>query len=162
MKLIDEKGKLFGIINILDLFVLVILVALIGFGAQKVLKVNPGASVTTQKAVMKYLVQEVRDVTVNAIIEDDIVKDFDKNSVYGKVIKKEVSPAKRLVQAADGKILESTVPNRYDVMIYIEGEAVVSKTGVTMGNQEVRVGWNPAIKGKTYTTKGVIYDIILQ
>lgn len=161
MKIIDEKGRLFGIINIVDLFVLAILIILLGFGAYKVFKINPTVSVNTQKIVMKYLIQDVRDVTVNAIVDGDIVKDFDKNSVYGKVLKKEVTQSVRLVTTDDGRVVEAPVPGKYDIMVYIEGEGVVSKTGITMGNQEIRIGWNPAIKGRTYTTRGVIYEILL-
>lgn len=94
MKIIDKRGRLFGLINIIDLFISIMLIVLIGFGAYKVLKVNPTVAVNTQKVTMVYFIQEVRDVTFNAIEEGEIAKDYDKNTVYGKIVKKEAFPAK--------------------------------------------------------------------
>jgi len=161
MKIIDNRGRLFGLINIIDLFITIILIALIGFGAYKVLKVNPTVAVDTEKITMVYMFQEVRDVTYNAIEEGEIAKDYDKNSVYGKIVKKEAMPATRLVNTDDGRVVEAPIPGRYDVKIYIEGDAVISNTGVYMGNQEVRIG-SPlgGIKGKKFAVKGFVYDII--
>ena len=161
MKIIDDKGRLFGIINIIDLFISVLLIVLIGFGTYKVFRVNPTVAVNTQKVTMVYFIQEVRDVTYNAIEEGEIAKDYDKNSVYGKIIKKEALPAKKMAETADGRFVEAEIPNRFDVKIYIEGDAVISKTGVYMGGQEVRIGYTAAIKGKRFGTRGFIYDIII-
>ncbi|WP_373000267.1 DUF4330 domain-containing protein, partial [Lutispora sp.] len=149
MKIIDKRGRLFGLVNIIDLFITVILIALIGFGAYKIFKVNPTVAVDTEKITMVYMFQEVRDVTYNAIEEGEIAKDYDKNSVYGKIVKKEAVPATRLVNTDDGRVVEAEVPERFDVKIYIEGNAVISNTGVYMGNQEIRIG-SPlgGIKGK--------------
>ena len=161
MKIIDDKGKLFGLINIIDLFISIMLILLIGFGAFKVLRVNPTVAVNTEKVTMVYFIQEVRDVTLNAIEEGEIAKDYDKNTVYGKIVKKEAFPAKKMVETADGKVVEAEVPNRYDVKVYIEGDAVVSKTGIYMGSQELRIGYTAAIKGKKFGTRGFIYDVII-
>ncbi|NLN47578.1 MAG: DUF4330 domain-containing protein [Clostridiales bacterium] len=161
MKIIDDKGRLFGIINIIDLFISILLIVLIGFGAYKIFRVNPTVAVNTQKVTMVYFIQEVRDVTYNAIEEGEIAKDYDKNSVYGKIIKKEALPAKKMAETADGRFVEAEIPNRFDVKIYIEGDAVISKTGVYMGGQEVRVGYTAAIKGKRFGTRGFVYDIII-
>lgn len=161
MKIIDEKGKLFGIINIIDLFISIMLIVLIGFGAYKVFRVNPTVAVNTQKVTMVYFIQEVRDVTFNAIEEGEIAKDYDKNTVYGKIVKKEALPAKKMVSTADGRVIEAEIPNRYDVKVYIEGDAVISKTGIYMGGQEVRVGYNAAIKGRKFGTRGFVFDVII-
>lgn len=161
MKIIDKRGRLFGLINIIDLFISIMLIVLIGFGAYKVLKVNPTVAVNTQKVTMVYFIQEVRDVTFNAIEEGEIAKDYDKNTVYGKIVKKEAFPAKKMVETSDGRVVEAEIPGKYDVKIYIEGDAVVSKTGIYMGNQEVRVGYNAAVKGRKFGVRGFIYDLIL-
>lgn len=161
MRIIDKRGRLFGWINIIDLFISIVLIVLIGFGAYKVLKVNPTVAVNTEKVTMVYFIQEVRDVTYNAIEEGEIAKDYDKNTVYGKVVKKEALPAKKMINTADGRMVEAEIPDRFDVKIYIEGDAVVSKTGVYMGNQEVRVGYNVAIKGRKFGVRGFVYDLIM-
>ena len=127
----------------------------------KVLKVNPTVAVKTKKVTIVYFIQEVRDVTFNAIEEGEIVKDYDRNTIYGKVLKKEAFPAKKMVETADGQVIEAEVPNRYDVKVYIEGEAIVSNTGVYMSNEELRVGFAASIKGRKFGTKGYIYDILL-
>lgn len=161
MKIIDEKGRLFGFINIIDLFISIMLVVLIGFGAYKVFRVNPTVAVNTQKVTMVYFIQEVRDVTYDAIEVGEIAKDYDKNTVYGKIVKKEALPAKKMAETSDGRFVEAEVPNRYDVKIYIEGDAVVSRTGIYMGGQEVRVGYITSVKGKRFGTRGFVYDVII-
>ncbi len=161
MKIIDEKGKLFGLINIIDLFISIILIALVGFGAYKVFRVNPTVVVNTEKITMVYFIQEVRDVTYNAIEVGEIAKDYDKNTVYGKIVKKEALPAKKMAETADGRFVEAEIPDRFDVKVYIEGDAVISKSGVYMGTQEIRIGFTTSIKGRKFATRGFIYDIII-
>jgi len=161
MKIIDEKGRLFGFINIIDLFISIMLIVLVGFGAYKVFRVNPTVVVNTQKVTMVYFIQEVRDVTYNAIEVGEIAKDYDKNTVYGKIVKKEALPARKMAETADGRFVEAEIPNRYDVKIYIEGDAVVSRTGIYMGGQEVRVGYITSVKGKKFGTRGFVYDVII-
>ncbi len=49
MRIVNEKGKLFGIINIIDLAVILI-IALLIVGGTKRMKKNPGIAAETKKS----------------------------------------------------------------------------------------------------------------
>lgn len=159
MRIIDEKGKLFGLINVIDLFVLVIIVALVGFGAYKMVNVNPTVAVNNKQAVMRFEITEVRDYTYNVIQVGETVKDYDKNIVYGKVVKVEKTPAKRYVTTADGRVVVATVPDKLDVSIYVQGTATSNNNIILMGNNEIFVGASLALKGQKFTVRGTVLEV---
>lgn len=159
MKLIDEKGKLFSIINIIDLFVLILIVSLVIFGFQKVTVKNDNISVNTKKVSMKVWVSTVREETINVIQENELVRDSDKNLVLGKMIKKEVVPATRQITTDDGKIIVTEIPDRYDVSMYIEGDAIVSPNSIILANNDIRVGTNLKIKGLKFAVAGTVFEV---
>ena len=159
MKLIDEKGRLFGLINVIDLFVLTMIVCLIGFGGYKMLRVNPRIATENKDAVIKLLITDVRDVTVNAIAEGETTRDFDKNTLLGTIVKKEVKNTTKQVTTSDGRIVEAEVPGKFDVMFHIEGKATISNNTILMGNQDIRVGKQLGIKGLKYAVRGTVMDI---
>ncbi len=166
MKIVDEKGKLFGLINIVDLMVVIVLLVVVVFGAYKLMGFNNTGKlaeigITTHKATITFEVREVRDFTINSVVIGEALKDYSKNADYGTITKVDVKPATRLLETDDGRIVEAEVPGKYNMVIYAEGIANVSHTSILMAERDVRIGYEFDIKGKKFKTKGTIIGIEL-
>ena len=96
MKIINEKGKLFGIINIIDLGVILIIALLIGGGAKR-MKKNPGITAETKKALITIEVSDVRTPTVDGIVIGDPLYHYDKGEKIGDIVDKKVENYKSLL-----------------------------------------------------------------
>jgi hypothetical protein len=166
MKLVDEKGRLFGLINIIDLVVLVVILALVGFGAYKTIGFDNNGTPTeigtaTHKATIVFEVREVRDFTINSVSIGEVLKDYSKNTDYGTITNVEVKPAIRLIETEDGKIVEAVVPGKSTMLLFVDGFANVSQTSILMAGRDVRIGYDFDIKGLKFKTRGTIIDIDL-
>ena len=142
---IDDKGKLFGKISIVDLFViLVIVVAIVGsviaFG-----KVKGGEVLTENKAILsqdstldklevRLRLKEVRSMTKDAIHIGDGVYTKDTGKYLGEVIGVETEPAKRIITGNDGRAAEIEVPERMDVIMILEVAGKRTDDGYFTGN----------------------------
>ena len=101
MSLIDNKGRIFGLINIIDLLVIVLIVAVVGRFTLKSRQKSAGAVTTNIEVVVH--VKEVRDATADIVKVGDIVKETKSNVVLGKVVDVKVNPSETLVETADGR-----------------------------------------------------------
>lgn len=158
MKLIDDKGKIFGFINIIDLLIILLVVAVVGRFALKHQAQQP-SGVQTQKIEAVLLVKDVRDATVNAIKEGDVVRETKSNVVLGKITKVEVKPADTLVNTADGKVVNYPNPILKDVYITIEGTGSAGENAIVLGNSEIRIGTSLAVKTNIYAVVTTVMGI---
>jgi hypothetical protein len=157
MKLIDNKGKIFGLINIIDLLVILLIVAIVARFALKSGS-NP-ITVETKDIQVVLHVNEVRDATANVIKEGDIVRETKTNLVLGKVTKVAVRPAETLVETADGRVVNYPNPVLKDVDITITGTGTAGENAVVVGNSEVRIGTILTIKTNIYSVITTVMEI---
>lgn len=159
MAIIDEKGRLFGRLNVIDLAGILVVLLVAAWAAYKFLVVNPRYAVTTRPYLLQVLVEEVREYTLQELKEGLVVKEGDSNQIFGKIISRQVRPARRYVETADGRVTLAEVPDKFDVILTLECEAQVSPGAVTIGGQEVRVGFNPALKGQRFLIRGTVIEM---
>ncbi len=156
MKLIDEKGRLFGLVNVLDLlFVLILAVAIVG-GAKR-LKGTRVVNDTSRRASVEFLVKEVRQVTVDNIKVGDEVYHYDKGTYFGKITKTWVEPYTEKVESGDGAWVMAQVPERYNVHIIIEGDMQESDQAYTFGGEQLKIGNEYRLKTKTSAFFGTCF-----
>lgn len=157
MSFIDKKGRLFGLINIIDLLVIILVVAVVARFAM-----NPQKSSLThedKKIQVVLLVKDVRDATANVIKEGDVVRETKTNSLLGKVTKVEVKPAETLVTTADGRVLNVPNPVLKDVYVTVEGSATVGENAIVLGGTEVRIGTALQMKTNIYAVVATVMEI---
>lgn len=137
-KLIDEHGRLWGKISILDIFVIILAVLLLSG-----LYVKYGVMNTTSKAAgttaIAYTVKisGIREFSASALKEGDLLYDKNNSGGYavGTITGIEKTDAKKLSETADGKLVLGNYPGYYDVVLTItangtrtEGRYLVNKT----------------------------------
>jgi hypothetical protein len=140
MKIINEKGKLFGIINIIDLAVIVIILLLVGAVGYKFL----GSKIKTQNVATKDVTFVVKlslkpPYYLDALKEGDklVSGTYETNAYIEKITSK---PGEMTITTAGGEIIYAKHPTLYDFYVKIRMKASVNTTVLKLGVQEIRVG----------------------
>lgn len=160
MKIVNEKGKLFGIINIVDLLVLlavIVAVAAIGtqvFGSKVQDAISPQVDCIAEVTVIGTPPRIVKEVErqnlkgqrlvagneyLSATIEDVMIEDY-------------------VVQAvtADGTIVDARDPSKKDVTFRIKTRVSQGTPSPKIGSQELRAGKTFIVKTQTFECSGTI------
>jgi len=162
LKLIDDKGKVFGLINIIDLVVLVFVVALVLGGAYRIYGPQQNGDVFQQEGdvvLIKGRVFDVSQYTADVVQKGDTLIDTAAQMPFGEVVSVETVPHRRLVDTAEGKVVLSEVPERYDVILSIKGVARVSEHAIRMASHDVRVGSRIVLGAKDYMVATTILQV---
>lgn len=158
---IDQKGKLFGKISIIDLLViLMILVGIFGsFAAYQ--KVKSGKVLTENKALLNQentldmlevtmRLNEVRSMTRDSVHVGDDVYAKDTNKFLGEISEITTESAKRVITGFDGKAVEAEVPERMDVILKVMVPGKRTDGGYFTGNN-IHLVYDSAFEIKTPT-----------
>jgi hypothetical protein len=136
MSVIDEKGRLFGKVNLLDLIIVVVVVAVVARVGYKWYQgrtvVTTGEAKTVQMTVK---LPAVTDSTLKALHEGDEVFDSKSNALLGKIIA--VRSESAWVTGATQEYKSQVI---FDAYVTIEGPGRTSPNGVTMDGLEAFIG----------------------
>jgi hypothetical protein len=156
VKFVDDRGRLFGIINIVDMLVLLAVLLVLG-GAYY--KTRGGAAAGAENTVRFTVLAPIQRPEVAAAIKvgDRIVS----GSSYTGVVIKELKtrPSELVATAADGRRVLTTDPYYLDVIATMEAKTSVSGATINMGGQEIRAGKDYFVKSLTYEVKGTITEV---
>ncbi|KGG80517.1 hypothetical protein Y919_05630 [Caloranaerobacter azorensis H53214] len=159
MKIIDNKGRIFGLINIIDLTVLLIFVLLIVGGGYKLSKSKPNVVAEGQKVLVKLEISNVRKPTVDGIEEGAILYHYDRGQVFGKIVEKKVKNFKEAVTTSDGKIVMADVPGKYVIDLTVEADAVITDQVIIVGGEHTRIGTQFRLKNKNVAVFATVLGI---
>jgi hypothetical protein len=126
-KIIDENGRLFGKISLLDIAVLLIVALLLVAAFVKFNVMEPTA--TTVKTVpVRYelTVRGIRDANAELYTEGTQVWTADTGTYIGKVVSKTVSPAKQETQLTNGRYVLGSVEGRVDMTLTLEADCTIT------------------------------------
>ncbi len=163
MKIINEKGKLFGIINVVDLLVLVAAIAVVA-GVGYKLFASQIHEVTAQQVDMTVTVR-VRGAT------PFLVEEIERNSQVGKQIVSgnsftsatitdmTMEPYSQQVTTADGRIVVATDPQKMDLIFTIQTTIPKGTAAPAIGTQEIRAGRTMIVKTNDFESTGNIDSV---
>lgn len=151
MKIIDKKGRLFGLINIVDLLVIILILALALVGVKRFGSKGAVGEVTTKKGVITAEIKDVRDVTANNVKVGDPIYDYDKGTYLGKIATAEVEPYKDKTEY-QGKFYNAEVPGKYRVIMTIDADIKDTQDFYQVGTEQIRIGAEMRIKNKNITS----------
>ena len=124
-RIIDENGRLFGVISVVDVLVIVLALALIGAVYAK-FHVLEKTSSTTPTTTVTYQVKvtTVRAAAIETIREGDAV--YSNTGVeLGTITGIQTEPARRSTPLSDGTLVLAPIENRVDMYITVETPAVL-------------------------------------
>lgn len=148
MKFIDEKGRIFGKINIFDLIVLLALVIAVGAIGYKVIKDRREASgkVPVKTYIVTVKASAMPDTFSEALLKDPRLYYDNERFVNAKVVDVREEPAVIMVQTADGRLVEAISPDLKDVYIDIEVVDSQEPPDIRIGRYAVAVGGKVTVK----------------
>ena len=162
MKIVNEKGKLFGVINVLDLCVLMALLLVVGgvawqlFGSKVVSAAAPTSKMTVTMRVRGAHPRQLAEVEKNVPAQLVSGNDYIPNASLTKV-----SSEPYVVQnpTADGSIVESADPTRIDIIFTIEATVQAGGPIIKLGSQEIRAGRDYTVKTKYIEQSAIIETV---
>ena len=158
MKIIDKKGRLFGLINIVDLLIIVLLLALVAVGEKRFGNKAAVGEATTKKGVITAEIKDVRDVTAKNVKVGDPIYNYDKGTLIGKILTAEVEPYKDKTEY-QGKFFNAEVPDKYRVIVTLDADVKETQDFYQVGTEQIRIGAEMRIKNKSITSFMTILGI---
>lgn len=154
----DKRGRLFGI-NIVDLVAVLLLIAVVMFVVYKTGVVNPNIAPATTPYRLTLLIEGVRQETLNELKVGLDARAFDAAVPLGKISVVDVTPALEEVPTADGRVVEAEIPNRFDVRVGVDTQAIVTDKSIRIANSDLTIGLTYTIVGQRYLIKGVVIGL---
>ncbi len=149
MKIIDEKGKLFGIVNIIDLCI-VLFVAVVAAVVVMFFSANQTIDQqSTQKRITIEVTAIEKDIC-DAMLKDKKIFDKVQNKALGTLVDVKIEPSVEYNLSKDtGDYIQSEVPNRFDAQLVID----------VSPDEELYVGKRMSVSTKDFTAAGYIIEL---
>ncbi len=161
-KIVNEKGKLFGIINLVDLIVLLIILAVAAAVLWKLFG-NTVTSAMSGKTEFTYVVKcaEV-DATLKEVLEEQELPQRIMSSgsyVNGSLTKIEFTPHMVTVIQQDGTAVSYEDEGTVDVYFTCTASVDARTLTFPVGSQEVRVGKEHIVKTRYIELEGFVLSV---
>ncbi len=134
MRILDEKGRLFGKLSVLDLIIVIIVLGMVlaflykrsSGDVQQLVNADDTFYVTIAGT-------KLREFSVNAIAEGDIMYRQHDREPLGKVVKLTTEPATDYMLKTDGTALAAPMEGRFTAYVTVECVGSVTDTGYYVG-----------------------------
>ncbi len=173
MKILDSQGRLFGKISVIDLgAALVILLVIIGIfffpgTSGSVAQVTKTQPVEVDVIVRGLSVAKPEDL-IQQFSEEKTTKLVIRNQPYDDPVEiKSVEELDRLVivPQPDGSVKALPDPRQQedalnvDLLMTLGGKAQITKTGVVLGPNKIKIGTPVELEGKNYNFNASVIDV---
>lgn len=152
MRFIDENGRLFGKISVVDVVVLLLVAAMAGsiFYVKKSQNMTNG--VAEEPITYQVTVSGAQDYIQDSIQVGDALfdKEFASGGALGTITEIQELPGTLQAEFNDGTIAQAEVEGAVNLLLTVEGKGLVSDTGSYSINRIYDLGVNSA---RTYYTK---------
>ena len=166
MKLIDEKGRIFSKVNIVDLIVILVIVAVIAAAAVKITTGRTTDSVAgneSDQSEQQYCYATIiarlqpEEVGTNLKVGDHLVA----NGGYtdAEIVDVQMKPADYVGVNAEGQTVKSEHPMWKDITVVAKQKLDPSDVTLKLGGQEIRVGYDFILKTQMVETKATVRNI---
>lgn len=161
MKLINN-GKLFGKINIFDVVICLLVIALVVAGFAKFKIFNKAVDATSSgKVTYTFLIDDVRDYTANAFVSGDVLFDTNTDINIGTITNVELKDAKVMKAIATGKTVFAENPYKKDVILTVESPGSMTKDAYFANKSvELKVGSEKKVETRYVMVTGKIGSIV--
>lgn len=160
MAILNNKGQLFGKINIIDLIIILVIVAVIGGGIYKFSTLDNIFSSDNLKEVSLVLeVPEVNEGLIASIEKGDVLYDSVRGSEFGTVTSKGFVPHKELVTDIKGIAEYKEIPELYDVELQIKSLGNITNNGTIIGSTPIYIGSSIRLRSSLYVFTSDVLNI---
>ncbi len=135
MEVIDEKGRVFGIVNVIDLVVVLFLLAVVAAGTALVLS-DPRPEPQTESVTVTVQAENVQPYVAEAMPESGTVDGGNVTSIENKTVR----PATIITQNDSGAALARDHPRLKTVELDVTVEAERRNGDLYFDNRRLRIG----------------------
>lgn len=125
-KWIDDEGRLFGRLNVIDLIALIVLGLVIIRAVIPLWQERPGPM---RSAYVHLIATEILPEVAAQIQVGDKIAESVSGAVLGELENKTLSPSETEIPGADGKLLPALSPRLSDMRLQVRGKARTGKGG---------------------------------
>ncbi|MBO8164473.1 MAG: DUF4330 domain-containing protein [Brevibacillus sp.] len=160
MRLIDNQGRLFGKVNLIDFLLILVVLGAVAFGVYKMTQGEVVINAPEKTVTVQFYGNALYPFVVENIKEGDTIRSLESNDVIGKIVKiDEVKEAINLVSTADGRTVISEIPDKYSIYFTVEGKASLVNNILQAGSTPLLAGHELKIKGTSFTMFSVISKV---
>ncbi|MBE7027714.1 MAG: DUF4330 domain-containing protein [Ruminococcaceae bacterium] len=171
--IIDEKGKLFGKVSIIDIaIILVIIISIIGsvvvYKNIEQGKIAPSESALINhseslgKACVEFELSSVREMTKQFLSVGDKVYSAETDKFIGEIINIDSKPYKDTITGADGTMVFAPVPEKYTLTLSVKVSGQQTENGFySVENTHFAVGDSMPIKTEAVETTPTIKSVYM-
>lgn len=162
MKLINEKGKLFGIINLVDLLVLLLVIAVVAVVGVKLF----GTKAVEVVSAKSDCYAEIEVIGANPRLYNEVDRQMDKligarmvtGNEYLSATIEDIwyEPYNILATNSDGYVVASIDETRVSIVFLVKTQVSPDAATLSIGAQELRSGKTFIVKTQALETSGTI------
>ena len=160
-KLIDENGKFFGLVSLIDIAVVLVCVVL-AFAVYARFFTTDTTSAVVENSPFYFTLRlnGVRSQSMEAIKVGDVLYETENSAYLGKVTGVSMVPHMANVLMDDGTYVTVEEENRYDIIIDVESSGLISN-GRFYANRTYEIGANASVAfyTKYLSSSGVIWSV---
>lgn len=153
---VDEKGKLFGKINLLDLFLLIAILAIIAVAGLYFM--NHTKSVETLPVTYIIEIQNKEEAFFDHIHEGEAVTDTITGVSVGVISGFNKEPA-QVITPAGNELIAVSPEGRCDGYVQITVDATISVPDMLANDIPIKIGRNVSFRSETTAIQGYIVDM---
>lgn len=161
-KLIDENGRLFGRISVIDVVVIAVIVVLAAalYTKDTALPIA-GISDPLQHIRYEVTITNMPDGRLESLREEDTLYDKETGNPMGTIKDIQVEECVISMLKADGTYVMAPVEGRHNVTLTVDAQAMVDERGHYYVNRTniVGVGWSMDFYTKTSLFSGTITEM---
>ncbi len=155
-RLLDDRGRLFGKVNIVDIVVLVVIVAVIVFAA---VRMTGGGAVATTPVKVTFQANHVMQALVPGLQAKGTIKDTAGN-VLGELQSVQAKPSLEELLTQDGQFKAFPSSTHSDISFVVLCQGTVTDSTAHIGQLAARVGAEVRIVGPGYEIGTVITNVV--
>jgi hypothetical protein len=154
-RIIDDRGRLFGRINVVDILVLLIIVALAVFVG---LRASGGVGAQTETVKITFLVQPTESRSLEGFTTLGPARDV-AGRFLGTIESAEVVQPDPVEFGGSGTDYDLYFPSAPEVLIVVSAQATVSGTDVHVGSLTARVGTEIKLIGPGWEARAQVVKV---
>lgn len=164
MKIIDEKGKLFGKVNIIDLVLgLIILCVVCGVGYKLFFDKNSGEEIPEEKGTV-YITVRATELVPEA---EDYIQEGQKIVMSDELTNIEIvsvdfKDSQMAGITSSGKLVLASNPQYKDAEITLKAEATEDGVGIFVNGKSVKINQNFDITTREFSTEATVIGLEFQ
>lgn len=157
--IIDKKGKLFGIVNIIDLFIVFVLIVAVYFVFTKFVSPTVVSNTSQDDVVMKFYVEESPDFVADCLEVGGVVEDELKSVNLGKITDFTISDGFMFTPDAKGQLIAANKEGYSSFEIVSELKGQLFENGVIVSGNKYGVGHRFTIRAGKAKVYAYVSDI---